>query len=324
LLSWSSTPVTSKKTSLFSRLYILETIEVLTANVRLNLVLDYKRFNVALLYWRLPRSVFWVALLLAHAVVCQAQPLTITTMSLPLAQVNLPYNAQLNATGGTPPYTWSGGGGLPPGLSVSPAGVISGTPTGPGDNFIVQVTDANFPSSPPATASLFIGFCSGTVNPSSQGHTFEDPGGPDVLSVTSSCGTLTPGATVPWINITGNNGVDTINITVTPNATPATRTGSVTFTYNSVSPVLVLSYTITQYAKLLFSTPSPLPLGVIGVPYSVGLQATGGSGIGRIYTIGSGSLPPGLAFSGQTISGTPTLPGTSTFTAVVTDLDHLG
>jgi uncharacterized protein (TIGR03437 family) len=268
------------------------------------------------------RRLFWFTLLLASAVVCQTQPLTITTTQLPFAQLNLPYNAPLNATGGTPPYTWSYlGGGLPPGLSVSPAGVISGTPTGPGDNFLVQVMDANFPNSMPAQASLFIGFCSGTANPSSQGHTFEDPGGPDVLSVTSSCGTLTPGATVPWISITGNNGVDTINIAVAANATPATRTGNVTFTYNQVSPVLVISYTITQYAKLLFSTPSPLPLGVSGMPYSVALQATGGSLINRSFAITSGSLPPGLAFSGQTISGTPTAPGASAFTAQVTDHD---
>ncbi len=279
-------------------------------------MLAYKRFNLALL--------LWLILGMATAVVCQAQPLTITTTQLPSGQFNLPYNAQMNATGGTPPYTWSVGGGLPPGLSLSPAGVISGTPTGFGDLFTVQVTDANYPLSAPAQGMFFIGFCSATANPSSQGHTFEDPGGPDVLSVNSPCGPLTPGTTVPWINITGTvngDGFDNINVNVAPNATPATRTGNVTFTFNQVSPVLVISYTITQYAKLLFSTPSPLPLGVVGVPYSVALQATGGSGINRSFAIPSGSLPPGLSFSGQTISGIPTLPGASAFTAQVTDHD---
>jgi len=53
------------------------------------------------------RGLIWFTLLLAAAIVCQAQPLTITTTQLPAAQVNLPYNATLNATGGTPPYTWS-------------------------------------------------------------------------------------------------------------------------------------------------------------------------------------------------------------------------
>src|SRR5580704_6660532 len=279
-------------------------------------MLEYKRFNLAL--------TLCLTLVMAAAIVCQAQPLTITTTQLPNGQLNLPYNASLSATGGSPPYTWSVGGGLPPGLSLSPAGVISGTPTGFGDLFTVQVTDANYPLSAPAQGMFFIGFCSTTANPSSQGHTFEDPGGPDVLSVNSPCGPLTPGTTVPWINITGTvngDGFDNINVNVAPNATPATRTGNVTFTFNQVSPVLVISYTITQYAKLQFSTPSPLPLGVIGVPYSVALQAIGGSGINRSFAITSGSPPPGLSFSGQTISGIPTLPGASAFTAQVTDHD---
>ena len=280
-------------------------------------MLEYKRSNLAL--------TLCLTLVMAAAIVCQAQPLTITTTQLPNGQFNLPYSASLSATGGTPPYTWSYvGGGLPPGLSVSPAGIISGTPSGFGDLFTVQVTDANYPQSAPAQASFFIGLCSTSANPSSQGYTFEDPGGPDTLSVTNPCGPLTPGTSVPWINVTGTvngDGFNNINVNVAPNATPVTRTGNVTFTYNQVSPVLVISYTITQYAKLLFSTPSPLPLGVVGVPYSVALQAIGGSGINRSFAITSGSPPPGLSFSGQTISGIPTLPGASAFTAQVTDHD---
>jgi uncharacterized protein (TIGR03437 family) len=274
----------------------------------------HKDFNLALLVW----------FTLLAATVCHAQP-TITTTQLPAAQLNLPYNATLNATGGTPPYTWIiVAGSLPPGLSLSPAGGISGTSAGPSSGFTVQVSDANFPQSPPAQGFFFINFCSATVSPSSQGHTFEDAGGSDVLTVNSFCGGFTPGTTVPWINITGTipgDGFDSVNITIAPNATPATRTGNVTFTYNQVSPVLVVSITITQYAKLRFSTPSPLPVGEVGVPYSVALQATGGSAIGRSFAITSGSLPPGLALSGPTISGTPTVPGVSSFTAQVTDQD---
>lgn len=277
----------------------------------------YKRFNLALLVW--------LALLIATSAVCQTQPLTITTTQFPSGQFNLPYNATLNATGGTPPYTWSLlVGALRPGLTLSPSGVISGTPTGVSDNFTVQVTDANFPRSMPAQSTLFIGFCSSTLDPASQGHTFEDMGGSDVFTVNFPCGPLTPGATVPWINVTGvvnGDGFDRINVNVAPNATSATRTGNVTFTYGQVSPVLVLSYTLTEYAKLQFSTSSPLPLGVVGVPYSVMLQATEGSTISRSFAITSGSLPPGLSFSGQTISGIPTQAGTSTFIAKVTDVD---
>jgi hypothetical protein len=71
-------------------------------------------------------------------------PLTITTTSLPSIIVGTPYNATLSASGGTPPYTWSlSSGALPTGLTLSPAGVISGTPTGQDTfSFTVMVTDS--------------------------------------------------------------------------------------------------------------------------------------------------------------------------------------
>jgi acid phosphatase len=56
--------------------------------------------------------------------------LQITTSALPRDQVQVSYSATLQATGGTPPYTWSVlSGQLPTGLSLSPGGTISGTPT---------------------------------------------------------------------------------------------------------------------------------------------------------------------------------------------------
>jgi serine protease len=45
---------------------------------------------------------------------------------------------QLSASGGTPPYAWSATG-LPPGLTVSAAGSITGTPTKTG-SYTVTVT----------------------------------------------------------------------------------------------------------------------------------------------------------------------------------------
>jgi putative Ig domain-containing protein/glycosyl transferase family WbsX len=56
-----------------------------------------------------------------------------------------PFSLTLTATGGTPPYTWSiFAGALPAGLSVTPQGVISGTPTAGGPaNFTVKATDTH-------------------------------------------------------------------------------------------------------------------------------------------------------------------------------------
>jgi len=75
---------------------------------------------------------------------------TISTASpLPGGTVGTAYSQALAATGGTSPYSWSvSAGTLPAGLSLSPAGVLSGTPTAQGGyNFTVRVTGNNGASS---------------------------------------------------------------------------------------------------------------------------------------------------------------------------------
>lgn len=67
----------------------------------------------------------------------------VRTESLPIAELGIPYpETTMSALGGVPPYTWSASG-LPVGLSLSPAGVLSGTPTTLGDYMVkISVTDA--------------------------------------------------------------------------------------------------------------------------------------------------------------------------------------
>ena len=67
--------------------------------------------------------------------VCNIMPVT-----LPAAFQEKPYNTTLTATGGTGAYNFEvASGALPPGLSLSPGGVLSGTPTQPG-NFSFSIT----------------------------------------------------------------------------------------------------------------------------------------------------------------------------------------
>jgi len=66
-------------------------------------------------------------------------------ITLPDAVRNRPYEFQLTADGGTPPYRWSlSFGQLDPGLEVTGSGKLVGTPNNKGDgwNFRVTATDA--------------------------------------------------------------------------------------------------------------------------------------------------------------------------------------
>lgn len=74
----------------------------------------------------------------------QMAPLAIVTSTLPDAVQSQPYTATLQATGGSPPYSWLvSAGALPAGLALSSDGVITGTPTVPGTyDFTIRVADA--------------------------------------------------------------------------------------------------------------------------------------------------------------------------------------
>jgi hypothetical protein len=93
----------------------------------------------------------------------------ITTDSLPNGTNGSPYSQQLHATGGQAPYTWSvNDGSLPPGLSLSGSGLISGDPSEAGTFSFSAAVEDNlggwatqfFPVSltiqaaPPATPSI--------------------------------------------------------------------------------------------------------------------------------------------------------------------------
>ena len=146
-------------------------------------------------------------------------PLAITSTTLPADRVGIAYSQALTASGGTPPYTWSlsGTSVLPAGLSLSPEGVISGTPTTAGTtNFTLQVTD----SASQATGGAF----SITIEP-----------------LIASTGTLT---LTPASIAVGQVTVATVQITA-PAGSPA-PTGAVQFQSNGVNlgaPVTLASGT---------------------------------------------------------------------------------
>jgi len=77
---------------------------------------------------------------------------------------------------------------------------------------------------------------------------------------------------------------------------------------------------ISPGGPLAIVTSSPLPTATLGTSYSATPVASGGTPPYR-WSLSAGSLPPGLSLNSTTgvISGTPTTPGTSTFSLRVTD-----
>jgi CSLREA domain-containing protein len=105
--------------------------------------------------------------------------------------------------------------------------------------------------------------------------------------------------------------------------TPTTA-GAFNFTVqvaDNSSAIATKEFTLTiQAPPLIIITASPLPTGTIGVPYSVTLEAIGGTPP-YVWSLAAGALPPGLSLDSVTgiISGTPTTAGTFGFTVQVTD-----
>jgi streptogramin lyase len=84
--------------------------------------------------------------------VAPAPPLVITPATLPGGTVGTAYSQALTAAGGGDTYTVTSGA-LPPGLTLSPAGALSGTPTAAGGfAFTITVASASFASGSQAYA----------------------------------------------------------------------------------------------------------------------------------------------------------------------------
>jgi hypothetical protein len=267
------------------------------------------------------------------------QPLVITTPNtLPSATAVANYIITLTATGGTPPYTWSLGCSsclssgkvssqhnatlppprslLPSGMSLSPSGVLSGTPSQTGTfTFDVQVADSGSQfalktftltvNSPPAITSATV-LQSGTVG-NAYSTTLTVSGGTAPYQWTVQAGALPPG-----INLSPGgtlSGVPT---------EPGTYnfSGTVMDVWGAASTA---NFTITITPGLAITTLSPLPSGSAGVPYSLQFGVSGGKAP-YVWQVLSGALPTGLTFdSTGLLSGTPQFQGTANLVIQVFD-----
>lgn len=91
-------------------------------------------------------------------------------------------------------------------------------------------------------------------------------------------------------------------------------------TYDRSFYIIVSASTPPPAVAVQITTPTPLPPGVVGSSYNTSLQAINGTAP-YTWSVSAGAVPAGMALSSSTgvLSGTPTAPGTVSFSARVTD-----
>jgi putative Ig domain-containing protein/all-beta uncharacterized protein len=253
---------------------------------------------------------------------------------LPSGNVGSPYSVTLKVAGGTPPYTFSESpfSPLPSGVTLSLAGVLSGTPLEVG-NFTITpiISDSaghtmngqsmNLVITPPGVPSPFTTVTvPRTLFDASLGVPYRLPldapystisrRGVAPYSWALSGGSLPPGIGL----LAGANGVPNQlgGVPSTPGTYSFTLTAS---DASSQSSSVVVSLKVSRLAL----TPDVAPPGIVGAPYSVSLVPSGGTPPYTIQLDPTGDLPPGLSFTSGLLSGTPTYPGNFSLFVIATD-----
>ena len=246
--------------------------------------------------------------------------LTVQTSTLPGAAVGVKYTQAIAAAGGVAPYAFTKdpSSSLPPGLSLSSSGTLSGTPSAAGTTtFTVDVSDSAG-NSTTGSLSLTVGGTAPSIT-SGVGATFTT-GSAGSFTVTTQghpTAALSRTGTLP----TGVTFVDNHDGSATLAGTPEAGTaGSYPIAIdavNGVSPNASQSFTLTVNPSGFRVTTSSLPDAVVGTPYGQQLATAGGTGPYKWTK--KAKLPTGLTLSASgELSGTPSAKAVGPFTVEVT------
>lgn len=263
------------------------------------------------------------SIVIAPAAVCPV--ITLSPATLPNGMVGTPYTQPITASGGTAPYTFAvTTGTLPAGLTLSAAGVLSGTPTTAGTSTVtITGTDAN---GCPASIVYTLVIAPVAVCPVITLSPVVLPSG--MIALAYSQPITASGGTAPYV-FTVTLGSLPAGLTLTPggllSGTPTTvgssnvsiRGTDANGCFATVAYVIVIAPAVV--CPVLTLSPSTLPNAAVGAAYSQQLTAAGGVAP-YVYTLTSGTLPAGVTLTPTgLLSGTPTTAGTSTVTIRATD-----
>ncbi len=226
--------------------------------------------------------------------------LRVTTQFVPGATPGSTYRQAVSAFGGTPPYAWAmqtGGGPLPPGITIDNSGILSGTiPSNatPGSyNFNLSVTDSG---SPADTAfgfftlqivdrlTVMYGSLPFGVVSQSYGESVWAAGGQPPLTWS-----VPPGSLPTGLNLNSATG----DITGSPTAAGSFPL-TVQVTDSASPPQTAFGFVSLQIRPLLAIVNTTLPDGVQGTSANVTIHIEGGRPPFSLR-VSSGSLPPGLS-----------------------------
>jgi len=157
--------------------------------------------------------------------------LSITPTTLTAGGVSAPYSQQLSTSGGTAPYTYVvESGALPPGLTLSASGLLSGTPSAINTyNFVIKSTDVTGGNGPYNTSRSYSMVINAQPPPTITG--VSPASGPTAggTSVTIT-GTGFTGVTALKFGANNGVGVTVVNSTTMTATSPAGSAGTVNVT----------------------------------------------------------------------------------------------